>query len=78
MGHPEAVSGGAGGGGAGGPVEENLDYEFATGGELVIDVIPTSASKRSHSAGVALRGAVDSKVGHDSDHDLDPSEKTYS
>lgn len=61
-------------------MEEKLDYEFATGGELVIDVIPTSSSKRSHSAGVALRGTVDSKVGHGTDHDIHPSypsEKTY-
>ena len=62
MGHPEAVCGGRRGGGAGGPIEETLDYDFAAQRELMIDVIPTSASKMSHSAGVALRGTVDTKV----------------
>ncbi|CAM9599517.1 unnamed protein product [Scytosiphon promiscuus] len=45
-------------GGAAGGIQD----ETVVSGELSIDVIPTSSSKRCHSSNVALRGTVDSEV----------------
>lgn len=46
---------------AGGYPEEGAQDKALN--ELAIDVIPTSSSKRCHSASVVLRGTVDSEVG---------------